>query len=64
MVGRAVGLNRIGRGAKDWQVLSNTKLESGLEIQMIKVSPFLTFGHLGFDDLRTHFAKYKAIRTQ
>jgi len=41
MVGRAAGLDRIGRGVKDWQVLSNTKLEGGLEIQMTKVSSFL-----------------------
>jgi hypothetical protein len=25
---------------------------------------FSTFGHIGFDELHTHFAKYKAIRAQ
>ena len=37
MGGRAGGSNQTGRGVKERQDLLNTRLESGLEIQMIKV---------------------------
>lgn len=37
MGGKVVGLNQIGKRVKEKQVLLNIRLESGLEILMIRV---------------------------